>query len=149
MRKGISDLVSQAKETHPTDHLTPQETGCTNSLLILFLLSSCSFTRNDGTVCTNSSENRCIIYRGGTNRIFVKPCFCPLPKGAVLTKTAKMTNLHSTHCKQGLRSLDLRKRGKMTTMAGVTQAKAWFRKGSNTMALMGGFPFLNGPFSNL
>ena len=33
--------------------------------------------------------------RGGTNRVFGKPCFCPLLKGAVLTKTAKMTNLHS------------------------------------------------------
>ena len=35
--------------------------------------------------------------RDGTNRVFGEPCFCPLPKGAVLTKTAKMTNLHSTH----------------------------------------------------
>ena len=33
--------------------------------------------------------------RGGTHRVFGKPCF-PLLKGAVLTKTAKMTNLHST-----------------------------------------------------
>ena len=35
--------------------------------------------------------------QGGTNGVFGKPCFCPLPKGAVVTKTAKITNLHSTH----------------------------------------------------
>ena len=41
---------------------------------------------------------------------WVNRVFCPLPKGAVLTKTAKVTNLHSTYWKQGLRSSDLRKR---------------------------------------
>ena len=30
-----------------------------------------------------------LINRGGTTRVFGKLCFCPLPKGAVWTKTAK------------------------------------------------------------
>ena len=38
-----------------------------------------------------------------------------------------MTNLHSTHWKQGLLSSDPRKMTKMTKIAGVTQAKTWFR----------------------
>ena len=40
-----------------------------------------------------------------------------------------MTNLHSTHWKQGFGSSDPPKTTKMTKMAGVTQEKAWFRKG--------------------
>ena len=46
--------------------------------------------------------------RGGTNHVFGKPCFCPLPKA----KTAKMKNMHSTRWKQGLCSSDPRKRWK-------------------------------------
>ena len=42
----------------------------------------------------------------------VNRVFFPCHKGNVLTKTAKMTNLHSTHWKQGLRSPDPRKRRK-------------------------------------
>ena len=39
-----------------------------------------------------------LLHWGGTNRGFGKPCFCPHPKKrAVWTKTAKMTNLQSTH----------------------------------------------------
>ena len=41
------------------------------------------------------------------NRVFV-----PCPKGAVLTKTAKMTNLDSTQWRQGFRSSKHRKRRK-------------------------------------
>ena len=41
------------------------------------------------------------------NRVFV-----PCQKRAVLTKTAKITNLHPTHWKQGLRSSDPQKRRK-------------------------------------
>ena len=74
-----------------------------------------------GVVPAPSSEGCFLLCRGGTNLPFGKPCFCSLPKGVVLTKTANMTNLHSTHWKQGLRSSDPQKRRKM---AGVTEAKA-------------------------
>ena len=39
----------------------------------------------------------------------LRPVIFGVEKGAVLTKTAKMTNLHSTHKKQGLRSSEPRK----------------------------------------
>ena len=66
---------------------------------------------------------------GGTNLVFGKPYFCPCQRGAVLTKTAKMTNLHSTLATETRFSL-LRppKTTKMTEMVGVTQTQAWFRK---------------------
>ena len=42
----------------------------------------------------------------------VSRVFVPCQKGAVLTKTATMTILQSTHWKQGLRSSEIRKRRK-------------------------------------
>ena len=36
-------------------------------------------------------------FRGGTNRVLVNSVFVPCQKGAVLTETAKMANLQSTH----------------------------------------------------
>ena len=48
----------------------------------------------------------CVFSRGGTTVFLVNRVFVPCQKGAVLTKTAKMTNLHSTRWKQGLRSSD-------------------------------------------
>ena len=47
-------------------------------------------------------------YRGPKNGAFGKPCFCPLPKEGVLTKTAKMANWSSSQ--QKTRALLLRPR---------------------------------------
>ena len=49
-----------------------------------------------------------------------KPCFYPLPRGDALTKTAKMTNLHSTHEDKGAAS--------RTKMAGAPRARAGFTR---------------------
>ena len=58
--------------------------------------------------------------------MFLVNCvFVPCQKGAVLTKMAKMTNLHSTPLKT---RASLLRPLKTTKMAGVTQEKAWFRK---------------------
>ena len=54
--------------------------------------------------------------------------FVPCQKGAVSTKTAKMTNFAFYPLITRASLLRLPKTTKMTKMAGVTQAKAWFRK---------------------
>ena len=56
------------------------------------------------------------------NRVFV-----PCQKGGRFDENAKIANLQSTHWKQGF-LLRPPKTTNMTKMAGVTQAKAWFRK---------------------
>ena len=40
-------------------------------------------------------ELLCPLFRGPRNGAFGKPCFCPAKTRGFLTKTAKMTNLHS------------------------------------------------------
>ena len=64
--------------------------------------------------------------RGGTNRVFGTPCFCPLPKGAIWRKQRNWRIcILPTETRVSL--LRPPKTTKMTIMAGVTQAKAWFR----------------------
>ena len=53
--------------------------------------------------------------------------FAPCRKQGILTKTAKVTKLHSTHKNKGL-VLRALKKTKMTKMAGVAQANPWFTK---------------------
>ena len=69
------------------------------------------------------------------NRVFRKRC--------VLTKTAKMTTLHSTTENKGF-APQTPETTKMTKMAAVTQAKAWFRKSRCVLprfcVLLGTFP---------
>ena len=57
----------------------------------------------------------------------VNRVFAPCQKGAILTKTANMTNLHFT-TENKVFAPQTPKTTKMTKMAGVTQAKAWFRE---------------------
>ena len=65
-----------------------------------------------------SGENR-----GGTNRVFGKPCFCPLPKRGRFDENGENDEFAFYSLKQGSP-----KTTKMTKMAGVTQEKAWFSK---------------------
>ena len=67
------------------------------------------------------AQPRCVFL---VNRVFV-----PCQKGAIFTKTARMTNLHSNPLKTRVWLLRPPKTTKMTKMAGVTREKAWFRKG--------------------
>ena len=68
--------------------------------------------------------------RGGTNCAFGKPCFCSVPKRGRFDENGE--NDKFAFCSvQKTRASLLRplKTTKMTKMVGVTEAKAWFRKG--------------------
>ena len=66
--------------------------------------------------------------RGGTNRVFGKPCFCPLPKRGHFDENGENDEFAFYPLKTRVWLLRPPKTTKMTKMAGVTQEKAWFRK---------------------
>ena len=72
------------------------------------------------------SENQ---NRGRTNRVFGKPCFCPLPKRGHFDENGENDEFAFYPVKTRVWLLRPPKTTKMTKMAGVTQEKAWFRKG--------------------
>ena len=69
------------------------------------------------------------INRGRTNRVFGKPCFCPLPKRGRFDENGENDEFAFYPLKTRFWLLRPPKTTKMTKMAGVTQEKAWFRKG--------------------
>ena len=68
------------------------------------------------------------LFRGGTNRFFGKPCFCPLPKRGRFDENDENDGFAFYPLSTRASLLRPPKTTKMTKMAGVTQAKAWFRK---------------------
>ena len=66
--------------------------------------------------------------RGGTNRVFGKPCFCPLPKRARFDENGENDEFAFYPLKTMVSLLRPLQTTKMTKMAGVTQEKAWFRE---------------------
>ena len=66
--------------------------------------------------------------RGGTNRVFGKPCFCPLPKRGRFDENGENDEFAFYPLKARVSLLRPPKTTKMTKMAGVTREKAWFRK---------------------
>ena len=69
------------------------------------------------------------FFRGRTNRVFGKPCFCPLPKRGHFDENGENDEFAFYPLKTRVWLLRPPKTTKMTKMAGVTQEKAWFRKG--------------------
>ena len=69
-----------------------------------------------------------LTFRGGTNRVFGKPCFCPLPKRDRLDENGENDEFAFNPLKTRASLLRPPKTMKMTKMAGITQEKAWFRK---------------------
>ena len=65
---------------------------------------------------------------GGTKRGFGKLCFCPLPKRGRFDENGENDEFAFYSLKTRASLLRPPKTTKMTKMAGVTQAKAWFRK---------------------
>ena len=74
-------------------------------------------------------QSRRAIFRGRTNRVFGKPCFCPLPKRGHFDENGENDEFAFYPLKTRVWLLRPPKTTKMTKMAGVTQEKAWFRKG--------------------
>ena len=70
--------------------------------------------------------------RGGTNRVFGTPCFCPLPKGGRFDENGENDEVAFYPLKTGV---SLLRPPKTTKMAGVTQEKAWFRKSRASSSL--------------
>ena len=68
------------------------------------------------------------LFRGGTNRVFGKPCFCPLPKRARFDENGENDEFAFYPLKTMASLFRPPQTTKMTKMAGVTQEKAWFRK---------------------
>ena len=68
-----------------------------------------------------------VIDRGGTNRVFGKPCFCPLQKRGRFDENGENDESAFYPLKTRASLLGPPKTTKMTQMPGVTQAKAWFR----------------------
>ena len=66
--------------------------------------------------------------RGGTNGVFGKPCFCPLPKRGRFDENGENDEFAFYPLKTRASLLRPLKTTKMTKMAGVTQEKAWFSK---------------------
>ena len=64
--------------------------------------------------------------QGRTNRVFGKPCFCPLPKRGHFDENGENDEFAFYPLKTRVWLL---RPPKTTKMAGVTQEKAWFRKG--------------------
>ena len=62
---------------------------------------------------------------GGTNRVFGKPCFCPLPKRGRFDESCENDEFTFRPLKT---RASLLRPPKMTRMTKITQAKAWFRK---------------------
>ena len=69
------------------------------------------------------------ISLGRTNGVFGKPCFCPLPKRGRFDENGENDEFAFYPLKTRVWLLRPPKTTKMTKMAGVTQEKAWFRKG--------------------
>ena len=65
---------------------------------------------------------------GGTNRVFGKPCFCPLPERGRFDENGENDEFAFYPPKTRVLLVRPPTTTKMTKMAGVTQAKAWFRK---------------------
>ena len=66
---------------------------------------------------------------GVAQRVFGKPCFCPLPKRGRFDENGENDEFAFYALKTRVWLLTPLKTTKMTKMAGVTQEKAWFRKG--------------------
>ena len=77
----------------------------------------------------NLFDNVTSLFRGRTNRVFGKPCFCPLPKRGRFDENGENDEFAFYPLKTRVWLLRPPKTTKMTKMAGVTQEKAWFRKG--------------------
>ena len=75
---------------------------------------------------------------GSTNRVFGKPCFCPLPKRGHFDENGENDEFAFYPLKTRVWLLRFPKTMKMTKMAGVTQEKAWFRKGRVCSSLIKG-----------
>ena len=69
------------------------------------------------------------LIRGSTNSVFGKPCFGPLPKRGCLDENGENDEFAFYPLNTRVWLLRPPKTTKMTKMAGVTQEKAWFRKG--------------------
>ena len=80
------------------------------------------------TVEPSPGDIRCRRFRGGTNRVFGKPCFCPLPKRGRFDENGENDEFAFYPLKTRVALLRPPKTTKMTKMAGVTREKAWFRK---------------------
>ena len=75
------------------------------------------------SICSDQAKTR-----GGTNRVFGEPCFCPLPKRGRFDENGESDEFAFYPLKTRVWLLRPPKTTKMTKMAGVTQEKAWFRK---------------------
>ena len=73
-------------------------------------------------------ETMQVFYRGGTNCVFGKPWFRPLPKGGRFDENGENDEFAFYPLKTRASLIRPPKTTKMTKMAVVTQAKAWFRK---------------------
>ena len=77
------------------------------------------------------AQNWCLqsqIGKTGTNRVFGKPCLCPVSKRGRFDESGENDECAFYPLKTRASLLRPPKTTKMTKMAGVTQAKAWFRK---------------------
>ena len=66
--------------------------------------------------------------RGGTNRVFGKPCFCPLPKRGRSDENGENDEFAVYPLKTRVSLLRPPKTTKMTKMAGVTQERHGLEK---------------------
>ena len=66
-----------------------------------------------------------LFCRGGTNRVFGKPCFCPLPKRGRFDENSENDEFALYPLKT---RVSLLKPPKTTKMTKITQEKAWFGK---------------------
>ena len=69
----------------------------------------------------NSAE----VVQGGTNRVFGKPCFCPLPKRGRFDENGENYEFAFYPLKTRVSPLIPPKTTIMTKMAGATREKAW------------------------
>ena len=66
-----------------------------------------------------------LFCRGDTNRVFGKPCLCPVPKRGRFDENGENDEFEFYPLKT---RASLLRPPKMTKMTKITQAKAWFRK---------------------
>ena len=101
-----------------------------------------------GRVCAEGGGGGGKIW-GRTNRVFGKPCFCALPKRGHFDENGANDEFAFYPLKTRASLLRPPKTTKMTKMAGVTQEKAWFRKGQVCSSLKNVFIWAEIPTKNL
>ena len=84
--------------------------------------------KKSGTKKWTKMEHFGPFCRGRTNRVFGKPCFCPLPKRGRFDENGENDEFAFYPLKKRVSLLRPPQTTKMTKMADVTQEKAWFRK---------------------